>query len=149
MAVQESLLPEETTDAETELELTHVTALIAVGCWMVRFCVAVNVDCTCEVAVIVITLLVGTLAGAVYRPPELIDPVPVVTAQFTKLLLRLTTVAVHCEVPRMVTSLGMQEMVMVGVTVVLLAPQELRTASAAVNPKKKRRRFQRTLSRPK
>ena len=73
-----------------------MTVLIAVGCTSVRFCVAVKLDCTCEVAVIVTTLLVGTVAGAVYNPPLVIDPVPVpLTVQFTKVLLRFMTVAVH------------------------------------------------------
>jgi hypothetical protein len=54
------------------------------------------VDCTCEVAVIVTTLLVGTVPGAVNNPPLEIDPVPVPpTDQFTSVLLRFKTVAVH------------------------------------------------------
>ena len=96
VAVQDSWLPEETVDAELPEESTHVTALIAVGCTSVRFCVAVKLDFACEVAVIVTTLLVGTVAGAVYNPPLVIDPVPVPpTVQFTSVLLRLVTVAVH------------------------------------------------------
>src|ERR1700681_30048 len=85
VAVQDSWLPEETVDAELPEESRHVTALIAVGCTSVKFCVVVKVDCTCEVAVIVTTLLVGTVAGAVYTPPLVIDPVPVPpTVQFTR-----------------------------------------------------------------
>ena len=45
-----------------------MTAVIAVAATMVRLAVAVSVDCTWEVAVIVTTLLVGTVAGAVYSP---------------------------------------------------------------------------------
>jgi len=67
--------------------------------------VAVRVDCTWEVAVIVTILVLGTVAGAVYSPPLVIDPVPVpLTDQFTRVLLALRTVAVHCAVPRTVTS---------------------------------------------
>jgi hypothetical protein len=41
-------------------------------------------------------LLVGTVAGAVYKPPLLIDPLPVpLTDQFTSVLLTFKTVAVH------------------------------------------------------
>src|ERR1700686_5315293 len=122
---------------------------------MVRDAVAVKLACTWEVAGIVTTLFrfVGTVAGAVYNPPLLIDPVPVpVTLQFTRVLLALTTVAVHCAVPSTVTSspvpwVGVHEAVIDGDTV-LAEPQELRIASAAVSPKKKRRRSQNTLSRP-
>jgi cellulose biosynthesis protein BcsQ len=50
----------------------------------------------CDVAVIVTTLLVGTVAGAVYNPPAVMAPVPVpLTDQFTSVLLRFRTVAVH------------------------------------------------------
>ena len=52
-----------------------------------------------EVAVIVMTLLVGTAEGAVYRPLLLIEPnepVPVpLTDQFTSVLLKFNTVAEH------------------------------------------------------
>jgi hypothetical protein len=129
-----------------------VTALIAVGCTSVRFCVAVKVDCACEVAVIVTTLLVGTVAGAVYNPPLVIEPVPVPpTLQFTRVLLKFVTLAVHCEVPSTVTLVGTHEIEIVGVVVAELAllPQELRIAGTAISAKKKRRRSQRTLSRPK
>src|SRR5579871_6793481 len=95
-AVAEQLneLPEVTTVTPT-LELllgsTQVTALIAVACSMVRPCVAVRVACTCEVAVMVTTLLVGTVAGAVYKPALVMAPLPVpLTDQFTRVLLRLT-----------------------------------------------------------
>ena len=79
----------------------QVTALIAVGSTRVRFCVAVKVDCACAVAVIVTTLFCtlfadGIIAGAVYNPPLVIDPVPVpLTDQFTNVLLKFRTVAVH------------------------------------------------------
>ena len=73
-------MPEETVDAERlVLGSTQVTAVIAVAGSIVRPCVAVRVDCTWEVAVTVTTLLVGTVAGAVYNPPLSIDPVPVPT----------------------------------------------------------------------
>jgi hypothetical protein len=69
--------------------------------------------------VTVTTLLVGTAAGAVYNPPVLIDPVPVpLTDQFTNVLLRFKTEAVHCEVPSTVTSVGVHVTVIVGVVVV-------------------------------
>ena len=68
---------------------TQVTVAIAVAASIVRFCVAVVLDDTWEVAVIVTTLLVGTVDGAVKRPPLLIVPVPVPpTLQFTRVLLR-------------------------------------------------------------
>lgn len=79
--------------------------MIAVGSTRVRFCVEVSVDCTCDVAVTVTILMelplesVGSAAGAVYSPPAVIDPadpVPVVvTVQFTSVLLRFSTFAVH------------------------------------------------------
>jgi hypothetical protein len=133
-----------------------VTALIAVGVSSVRLWVAVKVDCTCEVAVIVTTftatlLLVGKFAGAVYKPPGVIDPVPVpLTVQFTRVLLSFKTLAVHCDMLSKVTSVGVQETVIVGVTAVLaLLPQELRIAGTAISAKNKIRRSQRTLSLPK
>jgi len=105
-AVQASLLPEETVDAETSVEgSTQITAVMAVACSMVTLAVAVKLDCACEVAVIVTTLFVGTVAGAVYTPPLVIEPTPVpLTDQFTRVLLALRTVAVHCAVPSTVTS---------------------------------------------
>ena len=91
-------MPEETDVAERfVLGFRQVTAEIAVGCSRVRLCVAVRVDATCEVAVTVTTLLVGTVAGAVYNPPVVvIDPVPAgLMDQFTSVLLSFSTVAVH------------------------------------------------------
>ena len=85
---------------------------------MVSEVVAVKLDCACEVAVTVTTLLVGTAAGAVYTPPVLIEPVPVpLTDQFTRVLLRFKTEAVHCEVPSTVTAVGVHVTVIVGVVV--------------------------------
>jgi hypothetical protein len=138
--VQANVLREETIDAWLPAESLHITAAIAVAATIVRLAVAVSVDCACEVAVIVTTLFVGTAAGAVYNPlVVLIDPLLVpLTDQFTRVLLALRTVAVHWEVPSTVTSVGLHETVIVGVTVVGAAPQELRTASAAVSPKKRR-----------
>src|ERR1700693_1272480 len=106
VAVQGSCLPEETVEAERFVAgLTQVTAAIAVACWSVRLCVAVKVDCTWEVAVIVTTFLVGTVVGAVYKTPLVIVPLPVpLTVQFTRVLLRFKTVAVHWEVPSTITS---------------------------------------------
>src|SRR5580704_4430676 len=107
------------------------------------------------VAAMVTTLFVGTVAGAVYRPLEVsIEPVPVpVTDQFTSVLLAFKTVAVHCAVPNTVTFdpvpwVETQVAVMEGVTAVEAEPHELRIAKAAVSTKQKRRRSQRTLSRP-
>ena len=97
-AVQASEFPEETVDGDGELPegSWQMTAVIAVAATIVTFAVAVNVDCTCEVAVIVTTLLVGTVAGAVYSPPVVIEPLPVpLTDQFTSVLLAFNTVAVH------------------------------------------------------
>jgi hypothetical protein len=75
---------------------TQVRALIAVAGTKVIVWVAVNVDWACEVAVIVTTLLVGTVPGAVYNPPAVMAPVPVpLTDQLTSVLLRFRTVAVH------------------------------------------------------
>ena len=133
-----------------------MTAVIAVAATIVRLAVAVSVDCTWEVAVIVTILLLGTVAGAVYSPPLVIEPVPEpLTDQFTVLLLAFKTLAVHCAVPSTVTSapvpwVGTHEAVMDGVTaVVLVDPQELRIASAAASPKKRRTRSQRISQRPK
>ena len=131
-------------------------AEMAVAASMVTDVVEVRLDCDWEVAVIVTTLFVGTVAGAVYKPLVVsIEPLPEpLTDQFTSVLLALSTVAVHCAVPSTVTSapvpsVATHEAVMEGVTAVELAPQELRIAVAAVRPKKKRRRSQRTLSHPK
>jgi hypothetical protein len=124
---------------------------MAVGGISVRLCVAVRVDCTCEVAVIVTTLVVvvGLAAGAVYSPPAVIEPVLVpLTVQFTSVLLRFKTVAVHWAVPSNVTSVGVQDMVMVGVTAVEAEPQELKIPNIATSPKKKSKRSQRTLPHP-
>ena len=155
-AVQDSAFLEETMDAEFPEESLQITAVIAVAATIVKLAVAVRVDCTCEVAVIVTILVLGTVAGAVYSPPLLIEPVPdPLTDQFTRVLLALRTVAVHCAVPRTVTSapvpwVGMHVAVMDGVTVVLaLLPQELRIAGKAISAKKKRMRSQRILRRPK
>ena len=144
-------MPEKTVDVDSFVEgSTQITAVIAVGCCRVTLAVAVNVDCACEVAVIVTTLLVGTAAGAVYNPPLLIDPVPVpLTDQFTNVLLTFKTVAVHWEVPSTVTSVGLHVTVIVGVVVVVeLLPQEIRIAGTAISANRKIRRSQRTFSRP-
>lgn len=155
-AVQDSEFMEETTDAGFPEESLQMTAVIAVAATMVRLAVAVSVDWTWEVAVIVMTFVVGTVAGAVYSPLVIsIEPLPVpLTDQLTRVLLALRTVAVHCAVPRTVTSapvpcVGTHEAVMDGATVVEAEPQELRIASAAASPKMKRTRSQRTLCRPK
>ena len=122
---------------------------MAVAGTRVMVWVAVSVDWACEVAVIVTTLLVGTVAGAVYNPPAVMAPVPVpLTDQFTSVLLRFRTVAVHCEVPRTVTLAGTQETVMVGVVAVVEEPlpQELRIAGAAISATNQTKRSQRTLA---
>ena len=66
---------------------------------MVMVAVPFVVESAWEVAVTVTTLLVGTADGAVYFPVLSIDPngpVPVpLTAQFTRVLLKFRTVAVH------------------------------------------------------
>jgi hypothetical protein len=72
-----------------------------------------------------------------------------VTVQFTSVLLSFKTVAVHCEVPSRVTSDGVQDMVMVGATVVELEPQELRIASVAASIEKSKILRKRTLPCPK
>ena len=143
-------------DAEFPEESLQITAVIAVAATMVKLAVAVRVDCTWEVAVIVTTLVLGTVAGAVYSPPLVIEPLVVpLTDQFTRVLLALRTVAVHCAVPRTVTSapvpcVGTHEAVMDGVTAVLaLLPQELRIAGKAIRAKKKKIPSQRTLPGPK
>jgi hypothetical protein len=59
-----------------------------------------------------------------------------VTDQFTSVLLSFKTLAVHWEVPSNVTSVGVQNMVMVGVVVeVVDDPHELRIPSVAISPK--------------
>jgi len=63
-------------------------------------------------------------------------------------LLSFVTVAVHWEVPESTISVGTQEIVIVGL-VVVLEPQELRIANAAISPKQKRPRSQRSLPRHK
>jgi hypothetical protein len=89
------------------------------------------------------TLFVGTAAGAVYKPPLFMVPFPVpLTVQFTKVLLRFKTLAVHCDVASTVTSVGVHETVIVGVGLVLgVLPQELRIAAKAISPMKKTRRW--------
>jgi hypothetical protein len=153
-------LPDETVGATTEFWSKHVTLVMAVGGSRVRACVAVKLDCTCEIAVIVTVLYCwldpGITVGAVYNPPAVMDPTldPVgapeaaVTVQFTSVLLRFKTLAVHWDVPSRVTSVGVQDMVMVGVVAVELDPQELKIPSVVTSPKKKRTRSQRTLPHP-
>lgn len=155
-AVQDSWFCEETVVAAVPEASSQMMAVICVAATMVSVVVAVRVDCTWEVAVMVTTLLVGTLDGAVYKPlvwpmePALVP----LTDQFTRVLLALMTVAVHCAVPFTVTSapvpvVGTQEALMVGATVVELEPQALREARATASPKRIRNRSQRTRSRPK
>jgi hypothetical protein len=149
VAVQLRVLPEETVVAGLPEASSQTTVAIAVGCTRVRLCVAVKEACTWEVAVIVMTLFVGIIAGAVYKPPGLMDPLPVpLTVQFTKVLLRFRTVAVHCEVARTVTSVGVHETVIVGVGLLLgVLPQEFRIADPTISARKKNRRCQRALAR--
>ena len=66
-AVQERLLFEATTKGEmgAPVESSQITAVMAVAASMVTEAVAVSVDCTWEVAVMVMTLFVGTADGAV------------------------------------------------------------------------------------
>src|SRR5579864_485205 len=113
---------------------------------MVRVCVAVRVESACDVAVTVTMLLVGTVAGAVYKPPLVIVPVPVpLTLQFTSVLVTPVPwgFAVHCEVVRTVTSRTEQDTVIVGgVVPVELEPQDVTNASAPANPNKKNACFQ-------
>jgi len=132
-AVQDSVFLEETMDAEFPEESLQITAVIAVAATMVKLAVAVRVDCTWEVAVIVTTLVLGTVAGAVYSPPLVIEPFAVpLTDQFTRVLLAFKTFAVHCAVPSTVTLVGTQETVIVGVTAAVgVLPQELRVSHAA------------------
>jgi hypothetical protein len=97
----------------------------------------------------VITLFVGMLVGAVYSPPLLMFPlvVPPLTLQFTRVLLKFKTLAVHWDVASTVTSVGEQETVIVGVAVVLAAaPQELRMAGTESSTRQKNRRSQRKRS---
>src|ERR1700722_15637364 len=132
VAVHVRVLPEATTVAAFPEASSQMTAEIAVAGVSVTLSVAFRLPSTCEVAVIVMTLLVGTVAGAVYNPPLLIDPFPdPVTVQFTKVLLRLATVATHWEVPSTVTSVGSQETLIVGVAVVELGAGEFRPARGA------------------
>ena len=105
--MQDIWLPDETVVAATSWGFTQVTVVIAVGGSRVRFCVAVNVVSTCEVAVIVTALYCcvgpGITAGAVYKPPAVMEPklspvgapVAPLTDQFTRVLLSFKTVAVH------------------------------------------------------
>jgi hypothetical protein len=152
-AVQDSELREETINGDGELpeESLQTTAVMAVAATIVRLAVEVSVDCTWDVAVIVTILLLGTVAGAVYSPPLVIDPfVLPLTDQFTRVLVAFNTFAVHCAVPSTVTLVGTQETVIVGVTAAVgVMPQELRIAVAAISAMKKKIRSQRTLPRPK
>ena len=118
--------------------------MIAVAASMVRVCVAVRVESACDVAVTVTMLLVGTVAGAVYKPPLVIVPVPVpLTLQFTSVLFTPMGFAVHWEVVSTVTSRGEQETVIVGEVVpVELEPQDVTNASAPASPNKKNACFQ-------
>jgi hypothetical protein len=136
-AEQFSALPDETVVADCAVVgSTQVTVLIEVAATIVTAWVPVKLLCACAVAVMVTAPLavVGTVAGAVYNPAEVIEPLPVpLTDQFTSVLLKFKTVAVHCEVPSTVTSTGVQETVIVGVVVVLaLEPQEFSNADAAI-----------------
>ena len=112
---------------------------MAVGCWIVIVAVAVRLVCAWAAAVIVTTLLVGTVAGAVYKPFLSIVPVPVpLTCQFTKVLLRFEMLAVHCTCPFTVTVEAAQEADIVGVVdvvVVLPPPQEYSAASTGRSTK--------------
>ncbi len=100
-------MPEETVGATSKLLSTQVTLAMLVGRTSVKPCVAVSVDRTCEVAVMVTALNCwvepGITAGAVYNPALVIDPkfspvgapVAPLTDQFTSVLLSFRTVAVH------------------------------------------------------
>lgn len=134
----------------------QITAVIAVAASIVTDVVVDRLDCDWEVAVMVTTLFVGTVAGAVYKPLVVsIEPLPVpLTDQLTRVLLTLSTLAVHCAVPSTVTSapvppVDTHEAVMDGVTAVEPDPQELRIVNAAISPDNTRRRSQRTVSHPK
>ena len=79
-------------------------------------------------AVIVTTLFVGTVAGAVYKPLLSIDPVPVpLTDQFTRVLLRFVILAVNWTVPSTLMEPAAPNTLMAGVAAgVPEPPQELR-----------------------
>ena len=104
VGVQTSDLPEAAVcDASKVTESTQVTALMTAGGRMVMLAVAVRLVCAWATAVMVTTplLVVGTTAGAVYRPFASIVPTVelplamVLTCQFATVLLKFEMVAVH------------------------------------------------------
>jgi len=105
VAVQASDLPDGTVRPEVVVEPKQLTALMAVAGRIVIVVVAVRVGCAVAIAVIVTMLLVGTIAGAVYRKLELKVPkveLPLSTppaSKVYKVLFRFKIVAVHCDVP--------------------------------------------------
>ena len=94
VAVQERDEPEVTFKLGVFVESRHVIALMAVAGRIVIVAVAVKDVCACATAVMVTTLLVGTVCGAVYLP--LVSIVPKVAfppatppaCQLTRVLLR-------------------------------------------------------------
>ena len=87
-------IPDVTVRLGVWVESKQVTALMAVAGRIVIVAVAVREVCAWAIAVIVTTLLVGTVCGAVYLP--LVSIVPKVefppatppASQFTRVLLR-------------------------------------------------------------
>ena len=107
VAEQSRLLPEDTTNGKVCVSVmgsTQVIAAIAVAASIVMLAVPFVVLSAWETALMVTTLFVGTVEGAVYKPagvlglfridPKLPVPVPL-TDQVTRVLLRFNTVAVH------------------------------------------------------
>jgi hypothetical protein len=137
VGVQTSDLPEAAVcDACKLVASTHVTALMTAGGRMVMFAVAVRLVCAWATAVMVTTplLVVGTVAGAVYRPFASIVPTVelplamVLTCQFATVLLKFEMVAVHCEVPLAFIEVLEQTTEIAGTAaVVVLDPQEFRS----------------------
>src|SRR5712664_4758863 len=128
VAVQAREVPDFTVRLGVWVESRQVTALMAVAGRIVIVAVAVKEVCAWAIAVMVTTLLVGTVCGAVYLPfvsivPKVeFPPATPPASQFTRVLLRFRMLWVHCTVPFTSTEVAAQEIVNVGVAAVVLEP---------------------------
>jgi hypothetical protein len=137
VGVQTSELPAATVCDGRPCEFKHVIALIAAGGRIVMVVVATRLVCAWASAVMVTIplLVVGTIAGAVYRPFVSIVPtvelplVMVLTSQVATVLLRFAMDAVHCEVAFAFMEVLAQLIEIVGTAAGVLAPQEFKTSS--------------------
>src|ERR1700676_822676 len=145
VATQAIELPEVT--LKFDVEPLQLIVLIAVAGKIVIVAVAVKEVCVCAIAVMVTTLLVGTVGGAVYLP--LVSIVPNVefppatppACQLTRVLLKFAIVWVQDAVPFTVTEVWSHEIVKVGVDVVELEPpHEVRASRTGRSAKISKRR---------